>query len=601
MKEREGAGEKERLEAGAVVRGLFQPLMLSLLAGVFVFLFLGLATLNARRLETTLVQVQVNKAASIVEGVERLSKELVTSLDRMGEVYQALSPGDPFTDASMSAHEALASAIIEVARDLDAAQEEGRLEPKELSDQARELNLQSVAFLDGEGEIVQSSGPLGSEVLADAKRLLESGESVSLRLLPEKAGSEFSPFVAMRRRGLPGVVLVVLDQERLRTWRTKVSIQEGIEAAGWRKGVMYMLVRDPKGGILAQAGETPQTDVDQGEYSPSRDVAGRGSLIRRKVVSGAKVLEIELPFRMGDKPLGEVLVGLDASEMDELLGRNRLQIYLSTGMMTLLALLAVAFLYNTQSRHHLRLQEMSERLHKAERLSALGRLAEVVAHEVRNPLNAISMAVQRIGREYAPQQGASREEFSVITKVIREEVRRINRIIEEFLGLARKGDLNIQEVLAGELLDRVRILIEPEAASRSIRVLVSEHGEAATVLVDKDRIMQALLNLVTNAVEAVVPGGGTVTLGCRRQGKDRVLMEISDTGTGIPREEIQRIFDAGYTTKGKGLGLGLHIAREIIQLHGGEITVRSEPREGTTFSISLPGRWGARLREGGAS
>jgi len=132
-----------------------------------------------------------------------------------------------------------------------------------------------------------------------------------------------------------------------------------------------------------------------------------------------------------------------------------------------------------------------------------------------------------------------------------------------------------------------------------VELRVEGDGEDLSVMVDRDRIMQALLNLLSNAMEAMPPEGGVVSLSYRPHGKDRALIQISDTGKGILPEEMDKIFDLGYTTKGKGLGLGLHIAREIVRLHGGEVRVTSREGEGTTFSISLPCRRTTRLPEGG--
>jgi signal transduction histidine kinase len=235
---------------------------------------------------------------------------------------------------------------------------------------------------------------------------------------------------------------------------------------------------------------------------------------------------------------------------------------------------------------------MRDRLHQSERLSALGRLAGVVAHEVRNPLNAISMAVQRLRREYAPRNEGGRDDFIHITGVVRDEIRRIDRIVEDFLGLSRSSRMEPKHVPVHALLGRVRTLLEGEAAARPIRIQTSSGVPGATVYVDQDKIVQALLNIARNAAEAIPASGGTISLSARPGGEKGIWIEISDTGVGISPDDRERIFDAGFTTKEKGLGVGLSVAHEIVRLHDGELRVRSQPGHGTTVSVSLPSRPG---------
>jgi len=582
---------------GGKGRGGLELAALSLVAAVFVLLFIGLALFNSRRLEETLVQVQVNKAVSIVEAVAREFQELLAHLSRTGDIYDALNPGSVWGETSMSAHEALATALIDLARELDLAQERGALDTGNLAETARRADIRALAFLDGRGDVLHESAPLPAEVLRKARDVLEKGEGVSMALFPARISAGAVHYLVLRRMAGSGAIVLVLGEEELGAWRVRASLQEALEVAGWRKRVIYIVVTDARGEVLAQAGEVPRIhDQWRGPVIPEE--GGEIRAVRREGDSGARIIEIVTPFRAGDRHLGEAHVGLDADEMDDLLETNRLQIYISTAMMMLLALLAVGFLYRTQSRHHTRLEEMNERLHQAERLSSLGRLAAVVAHEVRNPLNAISMAVQRVAREFAPPEDGPRQEFSRMNRVIREEIQRIDRIVEEFLGLTRKGELKVEEAPAGELLERLMLLIQSQAASSGVQVRIYRDAREPRVLVDRDRMMQALLNLTKNALEAM-PEGGTLTLGCRYEGREQVVLDIADTGKGIPEAGVPKVFDPGYSTKGGGLGLGLHIAREIVRLHGGEVRVTSREGEGTTFSISLPCRRTTRLPEGG--
>lgn len=582
-----GQGIGIEVDSRARLWGLSEPVVLGLIGVTFVLLFLGIAFVNSNRMEAALLQVQENKAASIVEGVERMSKELFSSLGKADELYDTLNSASGLGEAAPSVHETLATSLIEAARALDSSEEQGALPPEEFSGAARAMGLRAIVFVDSAGNITGASGSVPLEALQEALEAIKGGVWVSMKLTPSKSGPTDFSHVAIRRATKEGFILLILGDEELFVWKLRAAVQEAVETTGWRKGVLYLRIIDSEGGVLAEAGEAPSKPLAPGAERGAQHGSGVKA-VRQETGAASQVLEIALPFRMDEKIVGSAYIGLDPSEMDGLLKRNRIQIYLSTGMMTMLALVAVGLLYRAQIRHRSRIQEIREKLHQAERLSSLGRLAAAVAHEVRNPLNAISMAVQRVGREFAPAQDDARKEFSRLVGVIRGEILRINRIVEEFLGLTRKGVLEVEEVRASELLDRLRVLIHPEASSRGIRVVLSGQDEDVRVMIDPDRMMQALLNLTMNALEAMGEKGGILRLGYKAEKNLRVILEIQDTGKGISPEEISKIFEPGYSTKGGGLGLGLHIAREIVLLHRGEIRVESEEGKGTTFLISLP-------------
>jgi signal transduction histidine kinase len=282
-------------------------------------------------------------------------------------------------------------------------------------------------------------------------------------------------------------------------------------------------------------------------------------------------------------------VGLDTRGVDELLRENRRHIFLSMGLMIGMGLLAMWFLYTNQNRHLRRIQNLRNRLHQTERLSAMGQLAAGVAHEVRNPLNAVSLAVQRIQREYSPQPAENRGEFDDLIRTVRQEIRRLDVTIEDFLGLARGGRLVLHPVAVVELLQSILLLVRAEAEAQGIQIETAWGEPGAAVVMDENRMRQALLNLIKNAFEAM-SGPGTLTVSVRSRPQQRVGIAIADTGAGIPAGEIERIFSPDYSTKEKGLGLGLAIALQIIRAHDGELKVASDPGRGTTFEILLPRR-----------
>jgi len=228
-------------------------------------------------------------------------------------------------------------------------------------------------------------------------------------------------------------------------------------------------------------------------------------------------------------------------------------------------------------------KRIEEELRRGERLTAMGELASGMAHEIRNPLNAISVIIQRLEREFEPSEG--REEYLQLARTVRSEVSRMNGIVEQFLKLARPPKLHIRETDIGDLLEDVASLIEPEAARKGVS-LEREFG-SVRASVDVDQMKQAVMNLLRNALDAT-GRGDRITVRSGRSDGD-VIIEVSDTGEGIPEENLPRIFDIYFTTKSTGTGLGLSLAHRIVSEHGGRIEVESEPGVGSTFRIVLPG------------
>jgi signal transduction histidine kinase len=223
-----------------------------------------------------------------------------------------------------------------------------------------------------------------------------------------------------------------------------------------------------------------------------------------------------------------------------------------------------------------------------EKLASLGTLAAGVAHEIRNPLTAINVRLHSLKKNLIPN--SSEQEDAL---VIGHEIQRLEHIVQEFLLFARPADPKFLTVSADSLLARMQSLFGPQFGKTSLH-LVLESVPDIWVRVDPHQIEQVLINLIQNAAESM-EHGGTITLGARSgtsrlNGRTRpvVMLEVSDTGTGIPAGVRKQIFDPFFTTKEEGTGLGLAIAARIVEKHGGSIECRSEVNRGTTFVITLP-------------
>jgi signal transduction histidine kinase len=235
----------------------------------------------------------------------------------------------------------------------------------------------------------------------------------------------------------------------------------------------------------------------------------------------------------------------------------------------------------------LHLQEVKaleiEVLHR-ERLSALGNMAATVAHEIRNPLNAISMGLQRLKVEFQPTD--DREDYSRLTELMLGEVHRLNSIVEQFLSLARPLEIKPEALRVQDVLNEVATLMEGEAQQTKVQIRVVAPLTLPPLKADREYFRQTLLNLILNGLQAM-PEGGTLTLAANTP-NGNFLISVTDTGIGIAPENQTRIFEPYFTTKPKGSGLGLAIARRIIEAHGGTITVSSETDQGCCFQICLP-------------
>ncbi len=230
-------------------------------------------------------------------------------------------------------------------------------------------------------------------------------------------------------------------------------------------------------------------------------------------------------------------------------------------------------------------RKLEEESKRKEKLSAMGELASGVAHEIRNPINAIGMIAQRLDKEFKVQNDS--EEYHNITSLLRNEVTRINKIISQFLGYAKPLDIQIKKINSKEYFDDIYRLFIDQAKQKQVE-LIKSSNQSFEMIVDPELIKQALMNLIQNAIDAVVKNG-IVEINYFKKEND-LLIEISDNGKGIPEDMRGKIFDLYFTTKPEGTGLGLSIVQKIITEHKGTIDITRDLNEFTKFKIKIPQR-----------
>lgn len=231
------------------------------------------------------------------------------------------------------------------------------------------------------------------------------------------------------------------------------------------------------------------------------------------------------------------------------------------------------------------LKRLEEEARHSERLSALGNLAAGVAHEVRNPLNAISIATQRLKTEFKPIN--AEDDYQVFLSSILSEIKRLDQIVNQFLSLARSQRLNLEPTDSNAYLSEILDLVKVEAEAKGIK-LERKLSNFANLKIDRAEMKKALLNLILNGMEAMESGGILTVQTELISGQNAFKISISDTGKGIAPENLSMIFQPYFTTKEKGSGLGLAIAHRIVTDHKGKLEVQSEVGKGTNFIITLP-------------
>ncbi|MGA8580166.1 MAG: ATP-binding protein, partial [Bryobacteraceae bacterium] len=227
-------------------------------------------------------------------------------------------------------------------------------------------------------------------------------------------------------------------------------------------------------------------------------------------------------------------------------------------------------------------RNLGRELQTADRLAALSRVSGGVAHEVKNPLNAILLHVEVARAKLAHGDTALEPQMDIISS----EILRLDRVVKTFLDFTRPVELTLANVALDEFVGDLVNLARPQADASQIRVVDGRKADGIEVRIDRDLLKQAVLNIVVNAIEAM-PAGGELRLESSAAG-DTAEIRVSDTGPGIPPDLKEKIFRLYFTTKQRGSGIGLAMAFRIVQLHDGTIDFTSEPGKGTAFFIRLP-------------
>ena len=258
--------------------------------------------------------------------------------------------------------------------------------------------------------------------------------------------------------------------------------------------------------------------------------------------------------------------------------------YLIGAAVSILIFIPMAFFYVRKAIE--KTKNLEKRAINSERLAFIGTLAGGLAHEIKNPLSTLNIYIQLLQEELESMTGENSKRVYMKTQVLQKEVQRLEQILNDFLRFARGQKLELKDHDMNEILDEVADFVTPEIKQKKILILKSYDADLPQCRLDSNLIKQAILNIIINAEQAMENGGELMI----RTSKDKkyIQIDITDTGPGIPKDIIGKIFQVYFSTKKTGTGLGLPTAKRIIEDHRGTISVQSEEGKGTNFSIKLP-------------
>jgi len=327
-------------------------------------------------------------------------------------------------------------------------------------------------------------------------------------------------------------------------------------------------------------------------------VPGRGGLPQPERPGSSSAVPVDWPE---DRPQivrvplgraeGEVRVGLFSapvlSELEQI--RRSLRTKVALAALLSVAILVTGFFYVLYLlRKNRRLEQARQ---SAARASYVGLLASGLAHEIRNPLNAMNMNLQMLEEELQAVPGLANAEWGELLESNKNEIKRLESLVNNFLAYARPSQPRFEKRDLNSVVKEVVRFLEADFRKSRVELRTALEPLLPTVEIDETQFKQALMNLLVNAAQ-VLAGGGTVTVRTRAGAGGEAVLEVEDDGPGIHPEVRDRIFEVFYSSRGGGTGLGLPIARQIVERHGGTIQMKTEVGQGTTFSIRLPRRHG---------
>ena len=365
------------------------------------------------------------------------------------------------------------------------------------------------------------------------------------------------------------------------------------------RGVRYhwqRILTRPDGSVM-------RIDIEEAEHrvtgtAPVSPLPGHPAVAEEWQVGGKpqKVIALGHP---GDQNVANVReVGVPSELIEDEIAqlRHDLQMKLWIGAVFAVLVLLAAFLYVLRFLH--RTRQLEAQAQMDDRLAFVGALAAGLAHEIRNPLNVLSMNLQMLEEELGGRSSGEPGDAKLFLAALQGEIRRLSNLVNNFLTYARPHQARFENKDLNAILRDLCVFLRPEFENRKLHLKQDLSPYLPPVDLDEGLIRQAVMNILINATQ-VLKEGGTVTVASRVGPQGEAIVTIEDDGPGIAPADRERIFEVFFSNRGGGTGLGLPIAARIMQAHGGTIAVESEVGKGTRFILTLPRRQAASAAAGG--
>ena len=570
------------------IKRSFSPIYLAILSGILLIILIINGLLEINRTKNGFYLLLEREAILLLQYYEKNVQEATASLQVLESTPGKHSSNPTASGFLFGLEESVAEYLLEVVHRVDQVDAEKPLTPPDFQSLIDQYLITSIEIYDPKGSLLRGWPSLSSssERRTSLRELIDKERSVAIELFGKPLSEDHWFTIAIRRKADQGIIALHLNGEQLKRLFRQFAMQNAISDTGLREGVLFISIQDTHLNTLAHTDTALIGKKEEDSFLKNSLQSNRPLSRLRQSSKGEEVFEVVKSFSLKGTIMGLIRIGYSPKEIHPVLSQIKKNVALSIFFFLILGVSAITLIWVNQNRHIKKMKEMEDRIQLAERLSSLGHLAAGVAHEIRNPLNAIGMGLQRLKREFLPQDESRKEEYLSFTELILKEIRRVNEIIQQFLTLSRPFHLDLRISSLQELLKNLITLFQEEASSQGIDLQTEMDSDLPLIKMDNERLTQAFINIMKNGMQAMGRGGilriETHSL------NDYVEVVISDSGSGIPPDQMEKIFNYYYTTKETGVGLGLPIAHRIIEAHGGQLKVESRVGFGTKVTVVLP-------------